>query len=353
MPESFGARLRQQRERRQVALATIAKETKIKQSLLEAMERGDVSQWPTGIFRRAFMKAYARAIGLEPDPVVDEFLQLYPDPAADVAPVPSLAAAAGATRGQARPPMRLRYLIGSASGLLTRTRTDAAQASDSSVANPRAQGTPPPPPTAREAPALQPTTAALDGVPPADCARQEKSPSVAERDLLSLAKLSTRLGQARRTDDFSPLLQEAARILDAIGVVVWMWDAKLERLRPAWAHGYPDQVLSRVPAVARDANNATATAFRLAQPRVFAGSSRSPGALVVPLMTAAGCGGVLAIELRDGAERSCRALALATILASQFARMVDHELEGREATTALSDRDRARLELGALTAAVG
>ena len=91
MPESFGARLRQQREREQIALTTISEQTKIKLSLLEALERDDVSHWPAGIFRRAFVRAYAHAIGLEPDVVVREFLELHPDPIEVVATVPAIA----------------------------------------------------------------------------------------------------------------------------------------------------------------------------------------------------------------------------------------------------------------------
>src|SRR5687767_246058 len=52
MTDSFGARLRQRREQQDIALLTIAEQTKIKLSLLEALERDDVSQWPAGIFRR-------------------------------------------------------------------------------------------------------------------------------------------------------------------------------------------------------------------------------------------------------------------------------------------------------------
>ena len=83
MDGSFGARLRLQRERQQVPLTTIADQTKIKIALLEGLERDDVSHWPTGIFRRSYVRAYAQAIGLEPDPVVREFLIRYPDPFED------------------------------------------------------------------------------------------------------------------------------------------------------------------------------------------------------------------------------------------------------------------------------
>ena len=67
---SFGTRLRSQREQQQIPLADIAERTKIKLSLLEALERGDVSLWPTGIFRRSFVRAYAQAIGLDADAVL-------------------------------------------------------------------------------------------------------------------------------------------------------------------------------------------------------------------------------------------------------------------------------------------
>ena len=96
MSESFGARLRQRREKQQIALTTIAEQTKIKLSLLEALERDDLSRWPEGIFRRAFVRAYAHAIGLEPDVVVREFLDDHPDPVEVVATVLASGGAPGA-----------------------------------------------------------------------------------------------------------------------------------------------------------------------------------------------------------------------------------------------------------------
>ena len=78
--DSFGGRLRHERERRQIALKSIAESTKISVPLLEGLERDDVSRWPSGIFRKSFVRAYAEAIGLDPEPVVREFVELYPDP---------------------------------------------------------------------------------------------------------------------------------------------------------------------------------------------------------------------------------------------------------------------------------
>jgi hypothetical protein len=76
----FCARLRRERERRQIAVSSISANTKISASLFESLERGDVSRWPSGIFRRSFIRAYASAIGLDPDTVAREFLEQFPDP---------------------------------------------------------------------------------------------------------------------------------------------------------------------------------------------------------------------------------------------------------------------------------
>ena len=82
MNETFGTRLRVQREEQQIPLAAIAEQTKIKLSLLEGLERDDVSRWPTGIFRRSYFRAYAASTirGLEPNRLLGEFQALHPDP---------------------------------------------------------------------------------------------------------------------------------------------------------------------------------------------------------------------------------------------------------------------------------
>jgi hypothetical protein len=87
--------LRRERERRQIALASIADNTKISMSLFEDLERDDASRWPSGIFRRAFIRSYAQAIGLDPDETAREFHELFPDlndpdrPASGAPPHPS------------------------------------------------------------------------------------------------------------------------------------------------------------------------------------------------------------------------------------------------------------------------
>jgi transcriptional regulator with XRE-family HTH domain len=78
--EGFGPSLRRERERRGITLDAIADSTKIKRSLLQGLERNDLSQWPLGIFRRAFVRAYASAIGVPAEPLVAEFVHLFPEP---------------------------------------------------------------------------------------------------------------------------------------------------------------------------------------------------------------------------------------------------------------------------------
>jgi transcriptional regulator with XRE-family HTH domain len=76
--DQFGPSLRKEREKRRITLETIAAATKVSVDLWEGLERNDLSRWPSGIFARAFVRDYARALGLDADAVVDEFCRLFP-----------------------------------------------------------------------------------------------------------------------------------------------------------------------------------------------------------------------------------------------------------------------------------
>ena len=78
---SFGAWLRFERERRKISIASIAESTKILGALFEGLENDDLTRWPEGLYRRAFVRAYAHAIGLDPDQVFREFLLRFPESA--------------------------------------------------------------------------------------------------------------------------------------------------------------------------------------------------------------------------------------------------------------------------------
>jgi cytoskeleton protein RodZ len=73
----FGLHLKQAREERGISLRQIATTTKISMAALEALERADFSRLPGGIFSRAFVRAYAIEVGLDPDQTVQEFLNEY------------------------------------------------------------------------------------------------------------------------------------------------------------------------------------------------------------------------------------------------------------------------------------
>ena len=93
---TLGADLRRERERRGLALRTISENTKVSVALLEGLEADDISRWPGGIFRRAFVRAYAQCVGLDADEVFRRFERQFPVDGADpVEPTEALAAAAG------------------------------------------------------------------------------------------------------------------------------------------------------------------------------------------------------------------------------------------------------------------
>jgi transcriptional regulator with XRE-family HTH domain len=96
--QRFGKRLRLERERRRITLDSIASNTKIGIALLKGLERDDVSRWPSGIFRRSFIREYAAAIGLDPDETAREFLERFPDPAEPIRPARARASEAPVLR---------------------------------------------------------------------------------------------------------------------------------------------------------------------------------------------------------------------------------------------------------------
>ena len=127
MNSSFGDRLRLQRERRQIALSTIADQTKIKLSLLEALERDDLSHWPLGIFGRSYIRAYAQAVGLDPDATVREFIERHPASTGAAPAALSDVRELTPERSNRRPPTRIEVLIDSAIDAFHARRTDQNQ----------------------------------------------------------------------------------------------------------------------------------------------------------------------------------------------------------------------------------
>jgi cytoskeletal protein RodZ len=74
-----GTALREARERRGLSLRQISDTTKISVAALESIERNDLSRLPGGLFSRAFVRAFAAQVGLDPEEAVRDFEGLTPE----------------------------------------------------------------------------------------------------------------------------------------------------------------------------------------------------------------------------------------------------------------------------------
>jgi cytoskeletal protein RodZ len=88
---SFGEQLRRERELRGVGLREIADATKISIRFLQALEQDRLDVLPGGLFPRAFVKQYARYLGLDAERLVEEFVFAQGTPA----PEPTASATVG------------------------------------------------------------------------------------------------------------------------------------------------------------------------------------------------------------------------------------------------------------------
>jgi len=76
---SFGEKLKLEREKRKITLEQISASTKIGTRMLQALEEDKFNQLPGGIFNKGFVRAYSRAVGLDEDQTVADYLQASGD----------------------------------------------------------------------------------------------------------------------------------------------------------------------------------------------------------------------------------------------------------------------------------
>jgi hypothetical protein len=141
-------------------------------------------------------------------------------------------------------------------------------------------------------------------------------------DFSGLASLCTDLARVVDTQELPGLLERASSLLDARGIILWIADPDARELNPIMAQGYPAHLLNRLGALPRDAENATAAAFRTSLLQTVKGGGESNGAIAAPLVTASGCVGVMAAEVTNEAEQRDVKLAAAAIMAAQLATLV-------------------------------
>lgn len=75
---AFGPNLRRVRLQRGISIDRIAAATKISAELWIGLEQNDLSRWPIGLYARAYVRAYALEIGVDPEATVDEFCRCFP-----------------------------------------------------------------------------------------------------------------------------------------------------------------------------------------------------------------------------------------------------------------------------------
>lgn len=141
-------------------------------------------------------------------------------------------------------------------------------------------------------------------------------------DMSGLARLCGDLACVADTRALPDLLERAAGLLDASGIILWIADPDGRELNPIFAQGYPPQLVSRLGTIPRDAENATAAAFRTSLLQTVNADPISDGAIAAPLVTPAGCIGVMAAEVRNAREKRDDTLAAAAIVAAQLATLV-------------------------------
>jgi hypothetical protein len=164
----------------------------------------------------------------------------------------------------------------------------------------------------------------LSQTSPAEIAAQPVAAAAAvpALDFKVVAALCTELSRVDDTMALPPLLERAATVLDAAGIILWIADPDGRELNPVLAQGYPQHLVNRLGTIPRSAENATAAAYRTGMLQTVFGDGSSNGAIAAPLLTCGGCVGVMAAEVKGDTERLEANLAAATILAAQLASLV-------------------------------
>lgn len=169
-------------------------------------------------------------------------------------------------------------------------------------------------------PAVAPAAMATDPGPISEVAAEEVEHT---RRLAELARLCTEFARVKDRQELEGLLDRAMQLLDARGLIVWH-PVGDRALRPALARGYGSKTLARIPEMPLGDGGVFAGAFRSGELRVIVGRAGDFGALVLPMLAAEGCLGLVTLELRAG-ETSELVQALARILVAQLATLVAPE----------------------------
>ena len=98
---TIGETLRKAREAHGLSIEDVKNATLMKKSQIEELENNDFSSFTAPVYGKGFIRLYARAVGLDPDPLVRDFLARSsgrPDPsrAQPLVPLETIAEEGGA-----------------------------------------------------------------------------------------------------------------------------------------------------------------------------------------------------------------------------------------------------------------
>jgi hypothetical protein len=139
-------------------------------------------------------------------------------------------------------------------------------------------------------------------------------------DLGAAADVCVAISRISTSNELPELLAGAAKVLDASGITIWISEG--EELFAVAAHGYDPRTIARLGSIGKNADNATAIAWRKGEATVVPGDMISNGAVVAPLFGPDGCVGVLAAEIRHGRESNADTRAVTAMIAAQLATVV-------------------------------
>ena len=168
-------------------------------------------------------------------------------------------------------------------------------------------------------PAPEPAPVVAAAPPPPVKPPKPAPPAV---DLQGIASLCTELARVLDTRALPGALERAAALLDASGIIIWVSDPDGRELTPVLAHGYAQHLVSRLGTIPRDAENATAAAYRTGVVQTVRSEENSPGAIAAPLLSPTGPVGVMAAEVRHDGERKDAIRAATAIVAAQLATLM-------------------------------
>jgi cytoskeletal protein RodZ len=75
---TIGETLREAREKQKISVDVAAKAVKVKNEVLEGVEKDDFSRFAAPLYARGILRLYATFLGLEPETLVEEYNKAYP-----------------------------------------------------------------------------------------------------------------------------------------------------------------------------------------------------------------------------------------------------------------------------------